>query len=227
MSFKKFFKNIRKLAFLQEIIAFLAVGYLWLVRFTTRLSIENQHHLHPFWSGEKPLIFIFWHRKMLLAPFAWPTRAPFFMLISPQTDGQIIRRIIRWFGIHTVHGGSSHGKGPASLRTLVRHLHKGHTVGITPDGPRGPCYQIKPGVFFTALASQCPIIAVSFACTHKRCLRSWDRFVIPLPFGRACLGVSAPIEPPTHKDQEQDFTQRIQRAMEQAHTVAKQGIQRP
>jgi lysophospholipid acyltransferase (LPLAT)-like uncharacterized protein len=63
-------------------------------------------------------------------------------------------------------------------------LRCGEDVGLTPDGSRGPRYVLKPGLVLLAQLSGRPILPVGVE--YSRCLRlkSWDGFMIPMPFSR-------------------------------------------
>jgi hypothetical protein len=55
---------------------------------------------------------------------------------------------------------------------------------ITPDGPRGPCYDFKPGAVIVPRRTGAPVILVGGDFTRAWRLGSWDRFYLPLPFSR-------------------------------------------
>src|SRR5206468_3474041 len=92
--------------------------------------------------------------------------------------------------------------GPQSLLEMVRSIEDGCDAVITPDGPRGPAEVVQPGVITLAKVSGIPITPVS--CSVSRCIRlkSWDRFIIPLPFARCHVFVGKPIEVPRDADAE-------------------------
>jgi len=72
----------------------------------------------------------------------------------------------------------------------------GYDLAITPDGPRGPCYQVQEGVISTAQLTGLPIVPVSYHLNWKVRARSWDRFQIPLPFARCQVSIGKPIRVP-------------------------------
>ncbi|MBM2836962.1 MAG: uncharacterized protein HW409_1151, partial [candidate division NC10 bacterium] len=53
------------------------------------------------------------------------------------------------------------------------------------DGPRGPRAKVKSGVIELAKLTGAPIVPVTFSAARRRPLKSWDAFLIPLPFSRA------------------------------------------
>mgnify|MGYP000968269755 FL=1 len=63
-------------------------------------------------------------------------------------------------------------------------LRAGHDIGITPDGPRGPCYELKPGSVIVTRRARSPMLLVGGEFTSAWRLRSWDRFYLPKPFSR-------------------------------------------
>lgn len=109
------------------------------------------------------------------------------MLISSHADGRLIAKTVKWHGISTVTGSSSKG-GTDALRQMVRLLGEGTTVGITPDGPRGPRMRASDGAIALARLSGAPIVPAAAATSGRRVLSTWDRLIVPLPFSRgACV----------------------------------------
>jgi len=86
-------------------------------------------------------------------------------------------------GAEAVRGSSSRG-GAAALRGLVRAADAGQDLAITPDGPRGPAERVQPGAVWLARLCGRPLLPVAFACRPCVRVRSWDRMILPLPFGR-------------------------------------------
>jgi lysophospholipid acyltransferase (LPLAT)-like uncharacterized protein len=79
---------------------------------------------------------------------------------------------------------------------MLEHLSRGDQVGITPDGPRGPRRVAAPGVAQLAALSGVVVLPCSAQTTRRRVLASWDRMVLPLPFGRGVLVCQKPIAVP-------------------------------
>jgi len=97
--------------------------------------------------------------------------------------------------VELVAGSSTRGGARAFLQ-LLQLLAAGRHVCITPDGPKGPARQVKPGVVHLAQRSGCAVVPMGLALTRRRRLRSWDRSVLPLPFGRVVLTLGAPLRVP-------------------------------
>jgi lysophospholipid acyltransferase (LPLAT)-like uncharacterized protein len=153
-----------------------------------------------------PVIIAFWHNRMFLA-------APFYeryckgrtnyTFISRSRDGQFITDVVRRFGTHAVRGSSSRHGMSAALAALRQSSDPRSDIVITPDGPRGPCYRVQPGVLRLAQASGRPIVAVDIQLGWKIELKSWDKFQIPLPFSRCHLVLSEQIPVPAEASEEE------------------------
>lgn len=176
---------ILKKQWVRGLLSWMVAAYLRLVYRTSRWKIIGAEYIHPFLQcGGPPVIVVFWHQDMAMAPFAWCKNIPFHMLISDHGDGQLIARIVKHLGIDCVHGSSSHHKGFATIHKVVTSLKSGVSVGITPDGPRGPRGVLKEGVYAVARLSKCPVLTLHWRSTSVYTLsKAWDHMKIPLPFG--------------------------------------------
>lgn len=165
----------------QVLIAKLAAGLIRVLAVTLRIRFTDQSHVA---SLTGPAIWLFWHNRMLLVPIIYRRYAKGrhgYALTSASKDGEIIAGIMAAFGMGSVRGSSSK-QGAAALRNLTRVLRNGHDIGITPDGPRGPMYSLGPGALLLAQLSGAPVIPIHVE--YSRCVRfrSWDQFMLPLPF---------------------------------------------
>ncbi|NLE00236.1 MAG: DUF374 domain-containing protein [Fibrobacter sp.] len=115
-------------------------------------------------------------------------------MVSSSKDGIRAASVARMWHHDIIHGSSSHG-GSSALRQCLRYISNKKSIGITPDGPRGPREIVKPGVAQIAFMSKAPVIALSIKLAHLWRLNSWDRFIIPKPFARLQLIASEPILP--------------------------------
>ncbi len=202
------FGRLLKSAALQRAAAVLLGLYLDMALRSTRWTIEGAPHLAPFLAGG-PVIVACWHDRLPLAPALWlrarrahPQRR-IATLASRHRDGRLIAGVMARFGVQAVLGSSGRAKpcagaardrgGAAGLRALLASLQEGQAVVLTPDGPRGPSRVAAPGVGLLAALAQAPILAVSGQVRRRVQLRSWDRMVIPLPFGRGALVCLPPV----------------------------------
>jgi lysophospholipid acyltransferase (LPLAT)-like uncharacterized protein len=105
------------------------------------------------------------------------------VLTSASRDGAIIAAVMKSFGLKSVRGSTSR-RGAAALLELTGTLEAGEDVAVTPDGPRGPCYKLGPGVVFLAQQTRAAILPIHIEYSRAVRLKSWDRFMIPLPFAK-------------------------------------------
>ena len=162
-----------------------------LVPFTGSLVIRflyftNRKIFHsPAQITEEPVIFACWHGELLMLPYLYKfyrKKAHAKVLISPHFDGKLISRTIKYFGLGTLAGSSD--KNPARvLIQAIKTIKEGYDIGITPDGPKGPRREVADGIIFMAQKTGAKIILVEIKPTRYWALNSWDRFVIPKPFG--------------------------------------------
>jgi lysophospholipid acyltransferase (LPLAT)-like uncharacterized protein len=146
----------------------------------------------PYMKGEKQAVFCFWHGQMILLPFFKPKNRKMYVLISHHRDGELITRMIGWFGLDAVRGSGSRGVRTA-VAGMQEKLAAGENVAVTPDGPRGPIYKASRGAVHLAQHAGVPMLPVSVAAARKKQLRSWDRFMIPQPFSKVVVQVGAPL----------------------------------
>ncbi|MDJ0948060.1 MAG: lysophospholipid acyltransferase family protein [Alphaproteobacteria bacterium] len=181
------------------VLSSLIAGYVRLVHATTRWTVVRGEIPARYWDQGEPFIGCFWHGRMLAMRFSWPRRVPIDILISAHRDGRLIAATMRRFGVGTVIGSSSRG-GTAAIISMRNRLRQGVSIGITPDGPRGPRMRVAPGIIQLAALTGAAIVPASFSTTRARTLGSWDRFLLALPFGRGVYVFGEPIEVPPRPD---------------------------
>ncbi|MSU31154.1 MAG: DUF374 domain-containing protein [Pedosphaera sp.] len=148
-------------------------------------------------------IFVIWHNRLSLSPIIYrhlmrhrgPNRH-LAALVSASKDGGMLTEILKLFRITGIRGSSSR-RGAQALRELGTQAGQGRDLALTPDGPRGPRYELKPGVIALAQITGLPIVPISFRLGWKWSLKSWDRFQIPLPFSLCEVQVAKPILVPS------------------------------
>jgi lysophospholipid acyltransferase (LPLAT)-like uncharacterized protein len=183
---------------------------------TLRLQLEDPHNGVAL-VRDRPVIFAIWHNRLLMLPppfDRWfPTRQSI-GLISVSRDGDLVSLLIERSGYGTIRGSTSR-KGVIALRQLVDALAAGSNVLFTPDGPRGPVYEVSPGVIFVAQKSGAPIVPLHMEYSSCWRLKSWDRFCVPRPFSkvRFILGAPVHVERTTEAEQFDAERLRLQEAM--------------
>lgn len=171
------------------------VAVLWLLGMflrgwvrTLRLKVDRAQLATAARSGE-PVVFALWHNRLfftarLLRLFR-PDK-PVVGLVSASRDGAVFAKFVSFLGVRTVRGSSSRF-GREAVHSLINELRDGYDVVVTPDGPRGPKYEMKPGALLAARRAHTPIVLVGVECHACGTLRSWDRFQIPWPGARVIV----------------------------------------
>lgn len=171
------------------------LGYLFstLILLTTRLVTVRGGLRESLRAADRRFIYAFWHQRQVF--FTVSHRGDrMSMLISRSADGEMIAETIRLCcGVSSIRGSSTRG-GSDAVRGMLKALKSGLDLGITPDGPKGPAREIKDGVIYLARKLGVPILPISSAQSHRLVLGSWDRFHLPLPFGRAAVVYGEPID---------------------------------
>jgi lysophospholipid acyltransferase (LPLAT)-like uncharacterized protein len=131
------------------------------------------------------VVYAFWHNVMMM-PLGHESRHRTVALVSAGLDGIFAARIVKHFGIASVHGRRDSAlESVTSVLEALRALPRGHSLVVTPDGPRGPRYRAQEGAVFLAAKAGLPVVPVGMAFSRSWRLRSWDRFRIAKPFARA------------------------------------------
>lgn len=154
--------------------------------------------------GKKQCIIALWHNRTF-APcyfyrYKMPHSVPMCMLTSASKDGALLTTVAEDYGMSTVRG-SSHRRGVAGFRDMLRALETGCCMCITPDGPKGPRYKCRAGVVRLASVSGLPILPLCIdipSCWRVK--KAWDGFVIPKPFSKVQVLVKEPIHVPADMD---------------------------
>jgi lysophospholipid acyltransferase (LPLAT)-like uncharacterized protein len=149
---------------------------------TAKFEIHNDAAWRTHAAAGRPVLFTLWHGRLL--PLGYLHRGQGVVaIVSQSPDGEYLTRVLQHWGFFAVRGSSSRG-GDRALRELVKLVRAGRSVAITPDGPRGPREQLKPGVLQLAQLTGAPIVTVAAAADRAWWFVRWDRFLVPRPFAR-------------------------------------------
>ena len=142
---------------------------------------------------DPPSVIILWHNRLFTAPLFYRRyfrQRKLANLISASKDGAWFAAFVGRLGMGYVRG-SRYNRGTQAVRDLIAINNDGFDIAITPDGSRGPIYDMKPGGVTVAMKTGAPIILLSFNHTGAWRLKSWDRFFIPHPFSRIEVRIDA------------------------------------
>ena len=205
MSLKQRFRQIKKLP--TWIYFFPALLMRVIFKLFYRFELVDPLHIC---DDPKKTIGMIWHNRLLFLPMVFPPklRATGYAVVSASRDGQYLTDFLKHFSVRTLRGSSSR-KGANALLGAVHAMENGENIIITPDGPRGPKYQIKNGPVM--MASLTGGRLVPFCVNASRCweLKSWDNFQIPKPWSKLTMVVGDPIEIPPNLDAEELESYRV------------------
>jgi lysophospholipid acyltransferase (LPLAT)-like uncharacterized protein len=149
---------------------------------TWRFEVRNGERWTAARSARGPRLFLLWHEALL--PLLWHHRQQeVAIVVSRARDGQYLVDYATRLGYATIEG-SSHRGSFSAMRGSLKALASGALVAITPDGPRGPRREIKTGGLAAAQATGATVFTAHAEARPVERLRSWDRFMIPVPFAR-------------------------------------------
>ncbi len=185
---KKKIEDFLKLKFLPFILHL----FVRLIYFTNK----KVYHHEKLDDENTPIVVAFWHGELLMQPFNYKRLKPkgfVKAIISNHKDGEIITNIVTYLGIGAIRGSSSKG-GAKALISTIRELKSGNDIAITPDGPRGPRFSVADGIVAISKKAKAKIVVFNCKPTKYWQMKSWDKFVVPKPFGTLHFYVSKPFD---------------------------------
>ena len=144
-----------------------------------RIELVHEERWRGLYDAGRAHVFLLWHEALL--PLLWQHRHQGIVFVS--------------LGYRAVRGSSTRG-GTRALLGAVRELRAGRTLAFTPDGPRGPRRELKPGVVAAAQRGRGIIVPLHARADRAWRLHSWDRFMIPKPLARVVITYGRPFEVP-------------------------------
>lgn len=166
------------------------------------IDLGDVHHLYSIWHDQ--IVMVLFSGKPLKSAG----------LVSKHQDGGYVADVMRMRGIKPVRGSTKRG-GAEALRQLLESIRKTH-VTITPDGPRGPRREIKPGIVFLASHSGRKIVPTAFCSKRFWSIRgNWTDMMIPRPFTTIAVLSGKPLEVPPDLDREgiQEYVELLEARM--------------
>jgi lysophospholipid acyltransferase (LPLAT)-like uncharacterized protein len=186
-SFFKFSQAIKKI--------FLIITY-YVTGLTGKMANDPEPRLKELKSNGKNLLFAVWHESTAgcFWYYRWRKAA---ILREDSSKGEVLAAMSRHFGYKDFKITDNPNDRVSAKGTIqfIKYLREGHDGVVALDGPNGPYYEPKPGVFAIAQKSNSQVIPVGVWYSHKIILKNrWDKYQIPLPFSKTVLLVGDPIE---------------------------------
>lgn len=197
-------------------IAKLSKFFLYMLIKTCRIKIEGMEQFSELITKEKCILML-WHNRIaitLLILAYYTPEIPYAALVSASRDGDILSYII-----HSYKNGNTirvpHLARYQALQEIIRHIEaRKQFVVITPDGPRGPCYEIKPGIAIAALETEAHVISLNWEAKKYWELKTWDKLRLPKPFTTIYFTFGTPLR----------FDKQTKTSLEEAKTILKKKL---
>ncbi len=178
--FKKLTKKVLKSYPVTRTIFWILVSYMNLVSLTCKIKINFKGNAEKIVLERQPCLIPCWHsRFMMLLPIK--KFGSFYAVTSAHADGNYLEMILKHYK-HKAIRGSSRKQGANAVRSILAIPPEEFRLVVTPDGPLGPKFVVKGGILRFAKKLKVPIVPVCYSATHAIVLKTWDRFIIPIPF---------------------------------------------
>lgn len=236
---KTFIRHISYSNLFQEIISGIVFLYAFLVYLTSKKKFINKEVLLNIAHHRSSVIIAFWHNRLMMIPFlarkikqTYPNYN-FMTLASKHGDGRLVGRVMSKFGLISILGSKKNSKQPSrgidfsSTRQIIDGLKRGYSLGITPDGPRGPNQKINGDLINLARITKTKILTISYSCLRYKTINSWDNFKVPLPFNKICFYLNEEmIEIPSkiNDQQIQEYKQTLEHKLNEAQIKSEENI---
>ena len=181
----------------KKILGFIQVNILpfilqLIVRFIYLTNKKKFHYPTPM--DDEAFILTMWHGDLLMQPLNYrkfKKNGTTKVIVSEHRDGETIRKVVEYLGVGALSGSSTRG-GAKALLGAIKSIRKGIDVAITPDGPKGPIYEVADGIVLIAQKTNAKILSFYAKPSSYWQMKSWDKFVVPKPFGTIDFFVSEP-----------------------------------
>lgn len=175
---------------------FLIWAFYRLWSFTWRVQIEEPPEMQLALRDRHPIILAHWHGDELVL-VNWIGHYRIATIASTSKDGEMMNTVIRLFGAKTSRGSSTRG-AVGAFKGLLALAKKGHNISFAVDGPKGPIYKVKPGVFETSRVLNAPIFVAGIYCSSAiEFPKSWNQTYLPKPFAKIQIAWVGPWGPMT------------------------------
>ncbi|MUM78277.1 DUF374 domain-containing protein [Pseudodesulfovibrio sp. F-1] len=168
-------------------------------------------------QDRRPLVLALWHGEIFpVTGFGHTISSDLVTFVSQSKDGEVIARVIERLGHVTVRGSSSRGGVKALLQAVRVMAGQNRMAVFTVDGPRGPRHKPKGGVIYLAQKAGAAIVPMrAYPKRAKIFKKSWDHFVLPMPFTRCPVYIGEPMEVTDEKLTEAVLVRELERLEQQ------------
>lgn len=168
-----------------DLLGTLLAWYFRFCRATSELRVEGMEDLVADLK-RGPVLLAVWHGRLPGAVLSWSSEFGVCVTLSdPSPIGRVGAAAMRRLGTRPVFMHTS-APSTSALKDVLQAIRDGKSLGIAPDGPKGPARQVNSATAVWIAKAAKPVHMVSWSLDKAYCLPTWDRFVFPFPF---CRGV--------------------------------------
>lgn len=212
----KYFSSFR---LIQTLLSLIGSIYVLTVYKTSKVNLKNRKKIESLLERNESFIYSFWHDQLLMCPLTWQSNSNIKVLISKHRDGDIIAQLISNLGFEAIRGSThktnkiKNKGGLLSARKMIKSLKNGISIGISPDGPKGPRHKVSEGILSISRLSKSVILPVGIGFKKKWVLNTWDKFIIPKPFNEITVIWGDPIPAITNEKNNHQFKTKLESKM--------------
>lgn len=184
---------------------------------TLRMSSPGFDQYKAF---DRPMLFSGWHGRTFMALTFFRGKGMWTMM-SNSRDGEMQHRIFTKFGFRTIRGSTGR-EGVKAAREAINALKENGQMAYTPDGPRGPSGIVQPGIMMIAQKSGAEIVPVGVSSKWRILAKSWDRYLVPIPFSKAVMvfGPSVKVPKDATEEEVEQLRQQVEKVMHETQAEA-------
>ena len=163
-----------------------------LLFYLNKVSVSGEKNLLHLIKSRNPIMLCVWHGRMLFPSWYIRHHTSLHIISSRHPDSELLANILKRWGYGLIRGSTNKG-GVRVIRKMTEIFKEGGIIALTNDGPKGPARIAKSGSIGLAIKNNVKIITVTGSATKYWQMKSWDRFMLPKPFGKIQIVVSSPI----------------------------------
>ena len=157
-----------------------------LLQLTWKVRFVEPEDLKIRLDSKKAVVFSHFHGDELVL-ISTVKRYRVATMASKSQDGEIMNSVLRLMGAKTSRGSSSRG-AIGGLKGLIQLSRQGYNCSFAVDGPRGPIFEVKPGVFEMAKIIRGSIFAGGVAVSSAwHFPKAWNKTFLPKPFAQIII----------------------------------------
>ncbi len=188
-----------------------------LVLRTCKWEVQGLETFCQFAAKEKCILML-WHNRLAITSFIlyrYAKQFTYAAFVSNSRDGELIASLVRSYKAGSIIK-VPHDSRHEALRMLIRHMQeKQDVIIITPDGPRGPRYEVKPGIALAAISTGAYVIPFTWQADKYWELKTWDKLRLPKPFST----IKVVFEPPIHFKEADRSIEKARQILQSSLTV--------